>query len=155
MYSYLTDDPAGADLTFSPCQEDELAECVAHVLTCRESDSWSDVEFTIIYGDVEKIVTALVVGTAGTANADLILKGRADSVPLQIPSIQIDSNELDVAWMMTLSVGNSEDIFEAITAASAEGAKLIVGGESFTLAPQAGDGSKLVKFKEACMQNGQ
>src|SRR5262245_9628388 len=77
MFSYLTisQDPAGADLTFSPCQEDELAECVAHVLTCRKSESWSDVEFTIIYGDVEKIVAALIVGTAGTATADLILKG--------------------------------------------------------------------------------
>ena len=49
-----------------------------------------------------------------------------------------------------MGIGNSDAFFDALTKKSSEGATLVVGGETFLLAPKHGDGEKLLKWKTAC-----
>ncbi|RWN25251.1 hypothetical protein [Mesorhizobium sp.] len=151
LFSYFSqgDDPLQATVTISPCQGEEVAECVSHSLSCSAA-SWIGPEFTIITGNVEKIAAALIVGTEGRAKALLKLAGGVTTVDLTIPSIHVDANEMDGGWSATLGIGNKDAFFDALTKKSSEGATFVVGGEIFLLAPQDGDGENLLKWKTAC-----
>lgn len=92
-YFFQGNDPQQATVTISPCQGEEVAECVSHSLSCSAA-SWIGPEFTIITGNVEKIASALIVGTEGRAKAVLKLAGGVTTVDLTIPAIHMQTK-----WM--------------------------------------------------------
>jgi hypothetical protein len=65
-------------------------------------------------------------------------------VTLEINSIYLDANELDGGWTLGLGVLNGDIMLDAFTSQSTEGAVLELAGERFLIAPQAGDGAKLM-----------
>ncbi|MEI8698159.1 hypothetical protein [Mesorhizobium sp. ISC15] len=152
LFSYFSesDDPPQTSVSISPCTGDEVAECISHSLSC-EKTSGGDPEFTIFSGNVEKVASSLIIGTGGQAKAQLKLSGGSAIVDLAVNSVRVDSNDMDGGWIVTFGLGSIDAFFEALTDKSGEGASLIVAGKRFPLAPQAGDGNKLVDWKNACV----
>ncbi len=91
----------------------------------------------------------LIEGTEGAAEGQLLLTG-GSSTTLEINAVEVVANELDGGWMLTLNIVDGEAMFDGWTDTSTEGATIEVGGERFSLAPQPGDGAKLIDFKSAC-----
>lgn len=135
-----------AAIDYSECTGDEVTECVSHSLSC---DEFGSPYFTIIVGPVDAIATRLIVGTEGEAEGRLSLAGDAGEI-LVINSIEVVANELDGGWMLLLRFSNGEELLDALSATSTESAYVEIGGERFSLAPQPGDGAKLIEFKTAC-----
>lgn len=150
LFSYFSqsDDPPRTSVTISPCTGDEVAECVSHSLSCAKAPG-GEPELTIVVGDVEKIASSLIVGTKGQAKARLKLAG--GSVSLAITSVRLDSNDMDGGWIATVGLGRIDDFYDVLTEKGSEGASLVVAGKHFPLAPQKGDGKKLVAWKDACI----
>ncbi|WIW52033.1 hypothetical protein LRP31_23605 [Mesorhizobium mediterraneum] len=151
LFSYFseTDDPLGASITISPCTGEEVGECISHSLSCEKA-SRNGPELAVIVGDVDKIVSSLVVGTGGNAKAQLKL-ANGSSVDLRVNSVLVDPNAMNGGWVATVGLGTIDDFFEALNEKSSEGASLIVAEQDFSLAPQKGDGRKLVAWKDACI----
>ncbi|MEQ1943521.1 hypothetical protein ABMA32_13990 [Mesorhizobium sp. VNQ89] len=148
LHAYLTKDEAQkrASIDYSECSGDEVPECISHSLSCGEFGS---ANFTVTVGPVERIAASLIIGTEGAAEGQLLLAGGWPTT-LAINSIEVSSNELDGGWMLSLTIGNAEAVFEHWNNSSTEGAEIEVGGERFSLAPRPGDGAKLMDFKAAC-----
>lgn len=148
LFSYFStsDDPPGTSVTFSPCTGDEVGECISHILSCKEA-SRGDPKFTIVSGDIETIFSPLIADTNGQANAQL--KMTNDTVNLTINSVELTPNVLNSDWDTIIDLDH--ELLAALTEKSSEGASLIIGGERFPLAPQKGDGKKLIAWKNACI----
>lgn len=153
LFSYFSqsDDPPQTSVSISPCTGDEVAECISHSISC-EKKSGGGPEFTVFTGDVEKIASSLIIGTEGQAKAQLRLSRGSTTVDLAVNSVRVDSNDMDGGWIVTFSLGSIDTFFDALTETAGEGASLIVAGKRFSLAPQRGDGKKLVDWKNACVE---
>lgn len=139
-----------AGIAISPCPPDEASECVYHALTCAPGQ-WPPLRFTIISGPVEKVAKAMIAITDAWPRGIMKLAG-GKTVDLQFMSVHLDANEMDGGWMLTTGAINPAPLFDALTDENAEGATLMLGGETFTLAPEKGDGAKLARLKDECTQ---
>jgi hypothetical protein len=150
LHSYFDQsvEPRFSSITISPCTGVEVAECILHSLSCGPTP-YESPEFEIVSGNVEKIVSSLVVGTEGQAKAQLELSEGSTSIDLTIYSIEVRSNEMDGGWIVILDLDPAE-FFDELTEKNSEGASIVVAGDRFLLAPQKGDGKKLVEWKNAC-----
>ncbi len=150
LFSYFQryDDLSQARLEFSPCTGNEVDECISHSLSC-DNASGGQPQLTIAGGTAGNITSSLIANTEGETTARLkLIKG---STNLPITSIQVSPDEMDGGRTVSLGVGTADDFFNALTEQNSEGASLIVAGERFPLAPQKGDGKKLVAWKYTCM----
>lgn len=149
LHSYFeaTGDGGRETLVISPCDADETAECVAHTLQC-ERDGWPALSFTIISGPVEKVAQAMIAGTEGQPRGSLNVGGVA--VDLQFSTVYLDANEMDGGWILTAGLTDPAAILDSVVPNNSEDASLTLGGETFSLAPERGDGPKLARFVEAC-----
>ena len=120
---------------------------MSYSLFCAKTSGGSP-QFTIVGGDGQKVASALIVGTDGHAKAQLRLGGGA-TIAIPVSAVDFDTNEMDGGWTVTMSLGSPE-IFDGLTDRSSEGASLTISGKRFPLAPQKGDGKKLVAWKNAC-----
>ena len=149
LFSYFeqSDDPPGASVTYSPCTGTEVAECISHRLSCEKASGGAP-RLTIATGDVEKFVSSLIVGTKGQISAQLKLTSGIANLP--ITSVEVEPNVMDGDWITAVGIGRIDDFFYALTEESSEGASLVIAGQSFSLAPQKGDGKTLVSWINAC-----
>ena len=150
--SYIdVEEPPAAYLTISPCTGEEASECLSHSLTCDPA-SWPSVRFNVVYGPVEAIATALVTGTDGDAYGEARLGGGGTVAELRVSSVHVDANEMDGGWMLALGIADAMPLLDALTRETSEGASLVFAGEAFALAPQPGDGAKLLAWKDSCLR---
>jgi hypothetical protein len=146
-YFQPPEDGTPAALSISPCTGDEVAECVAHTLQCV-NEGWPPVSFTVIEGPVEKIALAMIQGTDGKPMGTLTVGGKP--VEVQFSSVYLDANEMDGGWVLTAGLTDAAVLFDNVSAANAQGTTITLGGETFALTPEEGDGTKLVEFVQAC-----
>lgn len=151
LHAYFSpaEDDRGASLKLSPCGSEEVDECISHMLTC--SSEWPLVQFRIVEGPVEETAKVMMVGTSGRApGAAKLADGK--TVDLQFSTIHLDANELDANWSLTAGLTDPAPLLDALDQQSAEGAAIVLGGTTFPLAPEKGDGAKLMQLKEACVK---
>jgi hypothetical protein len=150
LFSYFskTDEPPEASIDVSPCTGEIVPECISHNLSCDRL-SGGELEFKIVLSHFETIAPFVITGISGQGKVELKLSNR--SVPLAITSIRVNPNDMDGGWIATVGLGTVDDFFEALSEKSSEGASLVVAGQRFSLAPQKGDGKKLVSWKDACI----
>jgi len=149
LFSALTIEPDYAYLAVTPCTGAEVDECVWHSLTCRKGSA-SFVDIDVIAGPIEGIASSMVTRTQGEAYAEVRLSKGATKVELRVGSIHLDTNELDGGWILGVGVPDPAPLFDALTPGSAEGSSILLGGHDLVLAPNKGDGAKLVAWKDAC-----
>ena len=150
FHSYLSEnqDPPSAHLTFSPCTGEEVAECVSYNLSCDPAQS-PPLQVGILTGPVENMAIALIKASEGLY-AHIGISGGPAKVDVPMSTIHVDTNEMDGGWMLTVGTYDEEAFLDALPAGKGEGAAMTVGGETFQLSPQKGDGAKLVQWRDAC-----
>ena len=149
-HSYLVEnqDPPSAHLTFSPCTGEEVAECVSYSLSCDPAQT-PPLQVGVLTGPVEKMAIALIKASEGIY-AHVGFSGGSTKVDAPMSTIRVDTNEMDGGWMLTVGTYDEEAFRNALPAGDGEGATMTVGGETFQLSPQKGDGAKLVQWRDAC-----
>ena len=150
FHSYLSEnqDPPSAHLTFSPCTGEEVAECVSYNLSCDPAQS-PPLQVGILTGPVENMAIALIKASEGLY-AHIGISGGSAKVDVPMSTIHVDTNEMDGGWMLTVGTYDEEAFLDALPAGDGEGVTMTVGGETFQLSPQKGDGAKLVQWRDAC-----
>lgn len=150
LYSYFEqrDNPPGTSVTLSPCTGSEVDECISHVLSC-EKNLGEQPRFTMIGENIVEIASSIITEWENNSRVKLELINK--NIDITIKYIEVYPNEMDGGWVITLGVGTADDFFYALNDKNSEGASLVVAGKRFPLAPQKGDGKKLVAWKNACM----
>ena len=69
---------------------------------------------------------------------------------MRIGSVQVELNELNADWDLTLKSYEDDRFFEALTERSVRGATIEIGGRSLPLAPGAADAANLLALKKGC-----
>ncbi|WP_395449691.1 hypothetical protein ACHMW7_07705 [Aminobacter sp. UC22_36] len=149
-YFHAAEDGSSGTLTISPCTGEEVSECVSQTLQCT-ARVWPRLQFTLITGPIEKVARTMILGTDGQPRGSVKLAGGV-SIDLQFSTVHLDANELDGGWTLTAGISDAAPLLDVITAKNGEGAVIALGGETFQLAPERGDGAKLVQLRDACLK---
>jgi len=150
-YLYENEEQPAAHLTFSPCTGEEVSECVAYSLICDPAQT-PPLQISILTGPVETMAIDLIKSSAGPAYAKVPLSAGAKKVDLPISMIHVDANEMDGGWMLNLGTYDTAPLLDTLSKDNSEGATVTIGDQIFSLAPQKGDGEKLVKWRDACVR---
>ncbi|WP_155924250.1 hypothetical protein [Mesorhizobium sp. L2C066B000] len=150
LYSYFskTDDRAGASIEISPCVGEIVPECVSHGLWCERATG-GEPSIAVILSHFETAVSTVIDGISGQGKIELKVSNRA--IPLTVRSVRADPYGMDGGWIATISLDSVDDLLDTFTEKNSEGASLIIAGKRLPLAPQHGDGKKLVAWKDACI----
>ena len=149
--SILSDD--AKTLTYSPCSEEEAAECVAYALDCRADNAFGGLRVTLM-GDeasgpnVRSLAKALLEKPFGEATMRVTPKGKP--VDLQVTAFTVSQNEMDGDWVLDLHTYQQQAFFDAIDKASASTVKLDVAGYSVMLSDSPKAAEKLLRFTSTC-----
>ncbi|MCR6501793.1 hypothetical protein MUO32_22405 [Shinella sp. CPCC 101442] len=150
-YMYENEEQPAAHLTFSPCTGEEVSECAAYSLSCDPARS-PPLQISIITGPVEPMAIDLIKASAGLAYAKVALSAGGKSIDLPISMIHVDANEMDGGWMLSLGTYDTAPMLDTLSKDNSEGATIAIGDRTFALAPQKGDGAKLVQWRDACIR---
>lgn len=150
LFSYFskTDDPAGASIEISPCVGEIVPECVSHGLWCERATA-GEPSIAVILSHFETAVSSVIDGISGQGKIELKVSNRV--IPLTVRSVRADPYGMDGGWIATMSLDSVDDLLHTLTEKNSEGASLVIAGKPFPLAPQDGDGKKLVAWKDACI----
>ena len=148
-YSTVLSEDAHA-VTYNTCEQDASGECTSHELVCAEEGLSFRVLGTGERGrDTRAMAKTLIMAQWGEAKVRVHLAGKA-KVDVPIGSVQVELNELNADWDLTLKSYEDEPFFEALTQKSVRGATVEIGGRSLPLASSAADEANLLALKKAC-----
>lgn len=150
-YFYENEEQPAAHLTFSPCTGEEVSECVAYSLVCDPAQT-PPLQINILTGPVETMAVDLIKASAGATYANIPLSAGAKKIDLPISMIHVDANEMDGGWMLSLGTYDTAPLLDALSKESSEGATVTIAGTAYSLAPQKGDGAKLLQWRDACVR---
>jgi hypothetical protein len=151
MTAVLSED--ARTLSYTPCSEDEAAECIAYALDCRTDNNFGGLRVTLM-GDeasgpnVRSLAKALLARPFGEARMHVAPKGKP--VDLQVTAFTVSQNEMDGDWMLDLHTYQQQDLFDALDRASAASVKLEVEGYSVTLSDGPKTAERLLRFASTC-----
>ena len=150
-YFYENEDQAAAHLTFSPCTGEEVSECVAYSLVCDPAQT-PPLQISILSGPVEEMAVDLIKASAGATYANVPLSAGPKKIDLPISMIHVDANEMDGGWMLSLGSYDTAPLLDTLSKETSEGATITIAGTTYSLAPQKGDGEKLMQWRDACVR---
>lgn len=150
-YLYENEEQPAAHLTFSPCTGEEVSECVAYSLSCDPARP-PPLQISILTGPVEPMAIDLIKASAGSTYAKVALSAGGKSIDLPISMIHVDANEMDGGWMLSLGTYDTAPLLDTLSKDNSEGASITISDRMFSLAPQKGDGAKLVQWRDACIR---
>ncbi len=150
-YFYENEEQPAAHLTFSPCTGEDVSECVAYSLACDPAQT-PPLQINILTGPVETMAVDLIKASAGATYANVPLSAGAKKVDLPISMIHVDANEMDGGWMLGLGTYDTAPLLDTLTKETSEGATITIAGTAYSLAPQKGDGAKLLQWRDACVR---
>nr|WP_298098867.1 hypothetical protein [uncultured Shinella sp.] len=148
---YENEEQPAAHLTFTPCTGEDVSECVAYSLSCDPAQT-PPLQINILTGPVEPMAIDLIKASAGLTYAKVGLAAGKTTIDLPISMIHVDANEMDGGWMLNLGTYDTAPLLDALTKDNSEGAAITIGDTRFSLAPQKGDGAKLMKWRDACIR---
>ena len=137
-------------ITYNSCGEDASGECASHALFCGPDGFNLVLPGTGEEGrDTRSLAQALIMAPWGEARLRFHLAG-GSQVEVPIASVQVELNEMNADWDVTLKSYEASQFFEALNRKSVRGAAVEIAGRSLPLAPRAADETKLLAFKKAC-----
>lgn len=151
--SMLSDD--AKTLSYSPCSEEDSAECISHDLHCRGDDGFGDgLAMTVLGGaskaasDVRKLGKALIDKPLGEANVRFTVGGKTIDLPANAVTVSLD--EMNGNWDLSLHFMEDGEFFDALSKKSAESVTADVAGAVLKLSSGPADAANMLKFKTAC-----
>ena len=150
-YFYENEEQPAAHLTFSPCTGEEVSECVAYSISCDPAQT-PPLQISILTGPVETMAVDLIKAFAGATYANVPLSAGGKKVDLPISMIHVDANEMDGGWMLSLGSYDTAPLLDTLSKENSEGAAITIAGMAYSLAPQKGDGAKLLQWRDACVR---
>lgn len=150
-YFYENEEQPAAHLTFSPCTGEDVSECVAYSLMCDPAQT-PPLQINILTGPVETMAVDLIKAATGATYANVPLSAGAKKVDLPISMIHVDANEMDGGWMLNLGTYDTAPLLDTLSKETSEGATITIAGTAYSLAPQKGDGAKLLQWRDACVR---
>lgn len=147
LTSHLSED--GKTISYSPCGEEEFAECVTHTMDCR--DGRLSLTALGIIGpdgpDIAGMAKTLIGQPFGDAQAHFIIG--PTTVDLPINAIAVSTNEMNGDWDLTLRFADDGKLLNKLDG-STTSLKAEVAGVALTLAATPGDAEKLAALKKSC-----
>jgi hypothetical protein len=152
LHSILADD--GKDIAYTPCDPEEAAECIAHVISCRGSEEFGDGFAITLMGaqdnpDARKLASALLARDYGKALVVVSL-GDGTRVDLPVQIITVSTNEMNADWDLWLFTYDQSNFFSALTDKTAADVRADIAGYRVVLSDDEASAANLLKFGKAC-----
>jgi hypothetical protein len=155
----------GKTIFYTTCSVDEFSECIDYMFGCEKAaNAGVSGELSLMISGFEEeegksntrnIMNSVSGKPFDDVSARFVLAGGKTKVDLPAISLTLTSNEMNAAWDLTMELYRAASLFEALNAASAEDVTVELGGETVDLAPEKGDGAKLLALKTACGERAQ
>jgi hypothetical protein len=153
MNAMLSED--GKTLRFTPCAEDDAAECLAYALDCRGDGEFGGGLRILVMGNeqegpnVRTMAKALLDGPFGETRVRFSLAG-GGSVELGVSAMTVNEDEMNADWDLSLHSYDQNALFDALTAETAAAVTLTIAGETLTFPTDAKARERILGFKTAC-----
>ena len=152
----LSDD--ARTLSYTPCAEDEAAECISYEIDCRGDTGFGDSLSMLIFGagddpDVRSLAKSLIDKPYGEASVSFDVGGSA--IETTIVAVTVSRDDMNGDWDMALVFDNGDAFLETLTEATATNVKADVAGYSLMLSADAATAKKLVGLRQGCMRGDQ
>jgi hypothetical protein len=155
----------GKTIFYTTCSVDEFSECIDYMFGCEKAaNAGASGELSLMISGFEEeegksntrnIMNSVSGKPFDDASARFVLAGGKTRIDLPAISLTLTSNEMNAAWDLTMELYRAASLFEVLDATSAEDVTVKLGGETVDLAPEKGDGAKLLALKTACGEDAQ
>lgn len=148
LRSHLANDDTSARVIYSPCDGDEIPECIYYELECKRGDYtlW----FTTYIGASTMAVDLIQSSQEEPVKGTLRLRGDKVSVNLDFSEVNLATNEMDGGWILSLGTYERIAFLEVLNDTYAKDVSLSFGNYTFPLAGKVGDGYTLTQFRTHC-----
>jgi hypothetical protein len=145
----------GKTLSYTPCSEDEAAECITYALDCRSDAGYGDSLRITIMGNIEEgpDVRAIAKRLLDSDFGEMTVRftfAAGEPLDLMLTAFSVSQNEMDGDWILDLHSYQQHLLLEAIDADSARSVTLEVADHSMVLSDQALASERLLGFRNAC-----
>lgn len=153
MTAVLSDD--AKTLSYTPCAEDEAAECIAYAIDCRGEGDFGGGLGILVMGNeqdgpkVRSMAKTLLDGPFGETKVRFSLAG-GKTADLTVTVLTVNEDEMNGDWDLTLHSYDQNLLFDALDKNSVTKVALSVADQTLMLSNDAKAAERLLAFKAAC-----
>lgn len=148
LRGHLLNDENSARIVYSPCEGEDIHECINYELVCKPNDYF--VWFTTYIGASTIALDLIQRSQEEPIKGTLKLSGGKVTLNIDFAELALSTNEMDGGWILTLGTYERTSFLDVLTDQHANDTSISFGEVSFPLSGKVGDGYALVKFREHC-----